>query len=67
MKKNYVVPRTTSVDVVTENDFALTLPNSNVTGRGTGRGSDLTIGDGGDGTGGAPVPTAKGGFCFWDL
>ncbi len=67
MKKNYVVPRTTSVDVVTENDFALTLSNSNVTGRGTGRGSDLTIGDGGDGTGGGyvPSPTAKGGF--WDI
>ena len=43
MKKNYVVPRTTSVDVVTENDFALTL--STVTGQGTGRGSDLTIGE----------------------
>ena len=65
MKKNYVVPRTTSVDVVTENEFALTL--SNVTGQGTGRGSDLTIGDGGDGTGGGyvPSPTAKGGF--WDI
>ena len=63
MKKNYVVPRTTSVDVVTENDFALTL--SNVTGEGTGRGSDLTIGDGGSNSGGAPAPTAKGGF--WDI
>ena len=41
MKKNYVVPRTTSVDVVTENDFALVI--SNVTGQGTGRGSDLPI------------------------
>lgn len=63
MKKNYVVPRTTSVDVVTENDFALTL--SNVTGQGTGRGSDLTIGDGGSNSAGAPDPTAKGGF--WDI
>ena len=65
MKKNYVVPRTTSVDVVTENDFALIL--SAVTGQGTGRGSDLTIGDGGDGTGDdyIPAPTAKGGF--WDV
>ena len=63
MKKNYVVPRTTSVDVVTENDFALTL--SNVTGQGTGRGSDLTIGDGGSNSEGAPAPTAKGGF--WDI
>ena len=63
MKKNYVVPRTTSVDVVTENDFALTL--STVTGQGTGRGSDLTIGDGGSNSAGAPEPTAKGGF--WDI
>lgn len=65
MKKNYVVPRTTSVDVVTENDFALTL--SNVTGQGTGNGSDLIIGDGGDGSegGSVPPPTAKGGF--WDF
>jgi hypothetical protein len=63
MKKNYVVPRTTSVDVVTENDFALTL--STVTGQGTGRGSDLTIGDGGSDGGSAPEPTAKGGF--WDV
>ena len=62
MKKNYVVPRTTSVDVVTENDFALTL--STVTGQGTGRGSDLTIGDGTN-NGYIPDPTAKGGF--WDV
>ena len=62
MKKNYVVPRTTSVDVVTENDFALAL--SGVTGQGTGRGSDLTIGDGTEDDY-IPAPTAKGGF--WDF
>jgi hypothetical protein len=66
MKKNYVIPRTTSVDVVTENAFALGV--SNVTGQGSdGRGGYLMIGDGGDGSDGeaAPDPTAKGGF--WDV
>ena len=63
MKKNYVIPRTTSVDVVTENDFALTL--SNVTGEGqVGRGNYLIIGDGTDDDY-IPVATSKNGF--WDV
>lgn len=63
MKKCYVIPRTTSVDVVTENDFALTL--SNVTGEGqVSHGDYLIIGDGTDDDY-TPGATAKGGF--WEV
>ena len=65
MKKSYVIPRTTSVEVVTENVFAV----SNVTGTGTFRDGSkaINIGNGGSNSGGAPAPTAKGAFSFWDL
>ena len=63
MKKNYVIPRTTSVDVVTENHFALTM--SGVSGQGQdGHGGYLDIGDGTDDDY-IPGATAKGGF--WDV
>ena len=65
MKRSYVVPRTTSVEVVTENGFAVWL--SKVTGTGTfNDGSTaIEIGSGGSNAGEAPDPTAKGGF--WDV
>ena len=65
MKKSYVIPRTTSVEVVTENGFAVWL--SKVTGTGTfNDGSTaINIGNGGSNSGDAPAPTAKGGF--WDI
>lgn len=63
MKKNYVIPRTTSVDVLTESHFALAL--SAVNGQGNdGRGGYLNIGDGTDDDYN-PGATAKGGF--WDV
>ena len=64
MKKSYVIPRTTSVEVVTENVFAV----SNVTGTGTfnDESTAINIGNGGSNSSDdAPPPTAKGGF--WDI
>ncbi|MBQ2214975.1 MAG: hypothetical protein IIU48_07120 [Prevotella sp.] len=66
MKKSYVIPRTTSVEVVTENGFAVWL--SKVTGTGTfsDESTAINIGDGGSNSSDdAPPPTAKGGF--WDI
>ena len=63
MKKNYVIPRTTSVDVVTENHFALAI--SGLAGEGqVGHGDYLNIGDGTDDDY-IPGATAKSGF--WDV
>ena len=61
MKKTYVTPRTTSVDVLTENAFAVII--SKVDGK-TDNNSIPYIGFGGSNTGGIE-PTAKGGF--WDV
>lgn len=68
MKKNYIAPRSKTFELLTRNGFAnLTL--SNVKGQGTGRGSGLTIGDGGTEddyeVGGYPDPTVKG-YSDWD-
>ena len=63
MKKNYVIPRTTSVDVMTESHFALTL--SAISGQGNnGRGGYLFIGNGSNDDY-IPGASAKGGF--WDV
>ena len=61
MKKTYVTPRTTSVDVLTENAFAVII--SKVDGV-TDNNSIPSIGFGGSNTSGVD-PTAKRGF--WDV
>ncbi|MBO4314748.1 MAG: hypothetical protein IKX24_01980 [Prevotella sp.] len=61
MKKTYVTPRTTSVDVLTENAFAVII--SKVDGV-TDNNSIPYIGFGGSNTSGVD-PTAKRGF--WDV
>ena len=61
MKKNYVSPRTMSVNVLTEGAFAVNL--SKVDGE-TNNGSIPYIGFGG-GNGSGVAPTSKSGF--WDV